>query len=85
MESTNKFKSLYVLCFSVLVPFGWGQNPEDNENEFENRIEVSDRATLKGSLAAINPLAMIQRRRSGVVTAATSVSGTVTRAGTAGR
>ena len=67
------------------MPFGWGQNPEDNENEFENRIEVSDRATLKGSLAAINPLAMIQRRRSGVVTAATSVSGTVTRAGTAGK
>ena len=44
------------------MPFGWGQNPEDNENDFENRIEVSDRATLKGSLAAINPLAMIQRR-----------------------
>ena len=67
------------------MPFGWGQNPEDNDKEFENRIEVSDRATLKGSLAAINPLAMIQRRRSAAVTAPTSVSGTATRAGTAGK
>ena len=42
--------------FPVLVPFGWGQNPDDESEYDQARIEVSDRATLKGSLAAVNPL-----------------------------
>ena len=45
-----------LFLFLVLVPFGWGQNPEDDPEYDHGRVEVSDRATLKGSLAAVNPL-----------------------------
>ena len=56
MHGLFKIACCKVSLFSVLVPFGWGQNPEDDPEYDHGRVEVSDRATLKGSLAAVNPL-----------------------------
>ena len=55
------FNNCNAHCLTAIIPFGWAQDLDDSWNDHQEialypGIEINDRATLKGSAAAVKAL-----------------------------